>query len=93
MGDVAGRLFREFAVTLAATILLSAAVSLSLTPMLCATILVRREQTSSHGRFFEGLLALYARALDTIFVHRFATLMVAIGTLVLTCLLYIWTSP
>ncbi|MBQ7608594.1 MAG: efflux RND transporter permease subunit [Desulfovibrionaceae bacterium] len=88
MGGIAGRLFREFAVTLAATILLSAVVSLTLTPMLCATIL-RTPKKAQESSFFMRLLAWYERKLDFVFAHQGATLLVALGTLVLTCLLYV----
>ncbi|MBQ7586098.1 MAG: efflux RND transporter permease subunit [Desulfovibrionaceae bacterium] len=91
MGDVSGRLFREFAVTLAATILISAAISLSLTPMLCATLLKgNAKENKLGGHFFQGLLAWYGRQLDFIFKHKVVTLLVALGTLVLTCCCYLW---
>ncbi|WP_300772463.1 MdtB/MuxB family multidrug efflux RND transporter permease subunit [uncultured Desulfovibrio sp.] len=93
MGDVAGRLFREFAVTLAVTILISAGISLSLTPMLCATMLhpqaMRHEKRQTEGGFFAGLLRWYARKLDWVLAHQGLTLLVALGTLVLTVFLYI----
>jgi len=96
MGDVVGRLFREFAVTLAVAILISATVSLSFTPMLSARLLrhVREEQ---QGRFmlwsqrqFDNLIAAYGRALRFVLLHQRKTLWGAVGTLVLTVLLYIW---
>jgi multidrug efflux pump len=95
MGDITGRLFREFAVTLAVTILVSAAVSLTLTPMLCAKLL-RRKDEAKEGRFykaservFERVIAFYGRTLEWVLKHRNLTLAVAGGTLVLTVLLYI----
>jgi multidrug efflux pump len=96
MGEVVGRLFREFAITLAVTILVSAMVSLTLTPMLCSKLLRRyREEekswfyrTSEHA--FNRIIAFYGRTLQVILRHRTATLVVAIGTLVLTIYLYIF---
>ncbi|HKV04898.1 MAG TPA: multidrug efflux RND transporter permease subunit [Candidatus Acidoferrales bacterium] len=94
MGDVVGRLFREFAVTLGVTILVSAFVSLTLTPMMCANLLHRQEESkqtrfySSAGRFFERLIAGYGRTLQVVLRHQTATLVVTVGTLVLTILLY-----
>ncbi len=95
MGDVVGRLFREFAITLAVSILISAVVSLTLTPMMCARLLkhVHPEQEGKFARkvnaLFEDIIARYAVALRWVLNRQFATLMVAIGTLVLTVLLYI----
>ncbi|MDR1777224.1 MAG: efflux RND transporter permease subunit [Desulfovibrio sp.] len=94
MGDVAGRLFREFAVTLAVTILVSAAVSLSLTPMLCAVMLAGKtknpESQNSEG-FFGVVLAWYMRGLDVVFRHQRLTLGVAVSVMLLTVLLWIVT--
>ena len=96
MGDVAGRLFREFAVTLAVTILISAVISLTLTPMLCAVMLRpdHYRKTGSSGQtaargFFARLLDWYARKLDWVLAHQRLTLTVAVGTLVLTIILYV----
>jgi multidrug efflux pump len=95
MGDIVGRLFREFAVTLAVTILMSAVVSLTLTPMMCAKLLRRtpeREQTWFYRRsekVFNDTIAFYGRTLEWVLEHESETLMVAIGTLVLTIALYI----
>ncbi|MFM8283917.1 MAG: multidrug efflux RND transporter permease subunit [Planctomycetaceae bacterium] len=93
MGDIVGRLFREFAVTLAVTILVSAVVSLTLTPMMCATLLVHRDE-ARHGwfhrateRVFDGLLAAYAVTLRAVLRHRGVTLAVAAATLGLTLVL------
>ncbi len=95
MGDVAGRLFREFAVTLAVTILISAVISLTLTPMLCA-VMLRPERHGARngrhsdepGRFFRRLLAWYGRTLDMVLRHQRLTLAVALGTMALTVALY-----
>lgn len=95
MGDVVGRLFREFAVTLGVTILISAVVSLTLTPMMCARILkhVPEERQGrfyhASGRFFDGLIAAYGRSLQWVLRHQTATLLVAATTLVLTVVLYL----
>ena len=95
MGDITGRLFREFAVTLAVTILISAVVSLTLTPMLCAKLL-RHKKDAHEGRFykaservFEGTIAFYGKTLTWVLRHRVLTLGVAAGTLALTIFLYI----
>ena len=96
MGDVVGRLFREFAITLAVAILISAVVSLTLTPMMCARLLrhiPENEQSRFYragGRFFDNVIARYGRALDWVLDRQAATLLVAGGTLVLTVVLYIW---
>jgi multidrug efflux pump len=94
MGDVVGRLFREFAVTLAVTILISAVVSLTLTPMMCSRIL--KHKSEQQGRFyksservFEGIIAFYGRTLRFVLRFRTATLLVAAATLALTIYLYI----
>jgi multidrug efflux pump len=96
MGDVVGRLFREFAVTLSATILISAAVSLTLTPMMAAKLL-RHKDESQQGRFyraservFERILNFYDRTLVWVLDHQPLTLMVAVGTLVATVLLFLF---
>ncbi|HXN25285.1 MAG TPA: multidrug efflux RND transporter permease subunit [Candidatus Dormibacteraeota bacterium] len=95
MGDVVGRLFREFAVTLSVTILVSAIVSLTLTPMMSAKILKRVDE-SHHGWFYrsservlERSIELYGVGLRFVLRHQFATLVVTVGTLVLTLVLYI----
>jgi multidrug efflux pump len=95
MGDVVGRLFREFAITLSVTILVSMCVSLSLTPMLCAQILKAKGE-KKHGRFYESservfnrIIARYGRTLQWVFQRQTATLLVAVGTLIMTVLLYI----
>jgi multidrug efflux pump len=95
MGDVVGRLFREFAVTLAVTIIISAVVSLTLTPMMCARIL-RHNPESQQSRFyrvsekaFNGMIAFYGRTLKVVLRFQTITLLVALATLILTVVLYI----
>ena len=91
MGDVVGRLFREFAVTLAVAILISAVISLTLTPMMCAKILrPLSHDDSKRTGFFGKLLDWYEHWLDVVLAHQRATLAVAVGTLLATVLLYIW---
>ncbi|WP_243049377.1 efflux RND transporter permease subunit [Dyella sp. RRB7] len=95
MGGVIGRLFSEFAVTLAITIVLSAVVSLTLVPMLCARLL--RAQAERHPSRFERIsehlfdqtLAAYKRGLNFVMARQTATLLVFIATLVLTIVLYV----
>jgi multidrug efflux pump len=94
MGDVVGRLFREFAVTLAVTIILSAVVSLTLTPMMCARIL-RRQDKEKQGkvykateRAFSAMVAFYGRTLKFVLGYQTIALLVAAATLVLTLCLY-----
>jgi multidrug efflux pump len=95
MGDIVGRLFREFAITLAVAILISAAVSLTLTPMMCAKLLRRVPEARqsrferASGRFLARVIARYGVMLDWVLARERATLAVALGTLVLTVLLYI----
>jgi multidrug efflux pump len=95
MGDVVGRLFREFAITLSITILISAVVSLTLTPMMCARLL-RHTKKAEQGTFyrvsqqaFDRTIAAYGNTLKWVLNHQPATLVVAVGTLILTVLLYI----
>jgi len=95
MGDVVGRLFREFAVTLAVTIIISAVVSLTLTPMMCSRIL-RHDPKEKQSRFyrwservFDDLIAFYGRTLRVVLRYQTITLLVAAATLVLTVVLYI----
>jgi multidrug efflux pump len=95
MGDVVGRLFREFAVTLATTIVISAVVSLTLTPMMCSRIL-RHNPEAEQGRFyraservFDRLIAFYGRTLSFVLRYQTITLFVALATLALTVVLYI----
>jgi multidrug efflux pump len=95
MGDVVGRLFREFAITLAVTILISAVVSLTLVPMLCAKLVRHHtaEETPAWSRkagaWFDRVIASYGRGLTWVLDHQTLTLGVAVGTLALTVFLYI----
>ena len=95
MGDVVGRLFREFAVTLAVAILVSAIVSLTLTPMLCAKLLRHRPDFEQSAlalwakRQSEAITASYGRLLDIVFAHQALTLAIAALTLLLTVYLYV----
>src|ERR1700688_1880556 len=96
MGDIVGRLFREFAITLAVTILVSAFVSLTLTPMMCAKLL-RHRPREQEGWFyrksedaFNRVIAGYGRTLKMVLQYRAITLLVTVGTLVATILLYIY---
>ena len=95
MGDIVGRLFREFAVTLSVTILVSAIVSLTLTPMMCAKIL-KHTAESQQGWFyrasergFDAVIALYAKTLRWVLRNQPLTLSVALATLALTFILFI----
>ena len=97
MGDVVGRLFREFAVTLSVTILVSAIVSLTLTPMMCAKLL-RHVPEQAHGRLYraserayQAVIDAYGRTLDVVLRHQPLTLIVAVLTLGLTGYLYVVT--
>ena len=113
MGDVVGRLFSEFAVTLSVTILISAVVSLTLVPMMCAQLLRRRSRPEQPAtpvarpdaktiqrphndsqalgaRWFAKLIDLYDGALIVVFRHQILTLLVALGTIVLTVVLYVY---
>jgi len=97
MGDVVGRLFREFAITLAVTILISAVVSLTLVPMMCSKLVKHRSQESEPNwskvaaRWFDAMIAKYAKSLDWVLEHQKLTLYVAVGTLGVTALLYVFT--
>ena len=95
MGDIVGRLFREFAVTLAVTVLISAVVSLTLTPMMSSRLL-RHTPKSKQNRFyrwtediFERIIAAYGRSLQWVLKHETLALLVALATLVLTVFQYI----
>ncbi len=95
MGDIVGRLFREFAVTLSVTILFSAIISLTLTPMMCS-LLLRHKDEAKHGRFyqwseraFSNTIAFYGRTVKFVLKHQTVTLLVTIGTLVATIFMYI----
>ncbi|VDZ72639.1 multidrug resistance protein [Atlantibacter hermannii] len=95
MGDIVGRLFREFAITLAVAILISAIVSLTLTPMMCARMLshesLRKQNRFSRAseRFFDRVIASYGRGLTRVLSHPWLTLSVALGTLALTVVLWL----
>ncbi|WP_455827529.1 MdtB/MuxB family multidrug efflux RND transporter permease subunit [Pseudomonas graminis] len=95
MADVVGRLFREFAITLAVAILISLVVSLTLTPMMCARLLKREPKEEEQSRFYKAsgawidwLIAGYGRKLQWVLKHQPLTLMVAVATLGLTVFLY-----
>ncbi|MBF0565904.1 MAG: multidrug efflux RND transporter permease subunit [Nitrospirae bacterium] len=96
MGDVVGRLFREFAITLGVTILISAVVSLTLTPMMCARILKHTPEEKqgkifhASQRIFDKTIELYAGTLRLVLRHQWLTLLVSAATLVLTVLLYVY---
>ena len=96
MGDVVGRLFHEFAITMAVSIVISAVVSLTLTPMLSARLL-RAPENERHGwlyhatgRFFDRTIAAYGRMLEVVLDHSVLTWVVFMATLALTVLLYFW---
>ncbi|MFG0272238.1 MdtB/MuxB family multidrug efflux RND transporter permease subunit [Pseudomonas sp. LTR0] len=95
MADVVGRLFREFAITLAVAILISLVVSLTLTPMMCARLLKREPREEEQGRFYRAsgawidwLIKHYGSALQWVLKHQPLTLLVAVASLVLTVFLY-----
>ena len=105
MTGIVGRLFREFAMTLSAAVVVSAVISLTLTPMMCAKLLKPEKKEDATGkdkqghnwfyrateRFFDGMLAWYEGGLKWVLRHQFFTLLVAAATLVATILLYIVT--
>ncbi|MGE8467216.1 MdtB/MuxB family multidrug efflux RND transporter permease subunit [Pseudomonas putida] len=95
MADVVGRLFREFAITLAVAILISLVVSLTLTPMMCARLLKREPKEEEQSRFYRAsgawidwLIAHYGRGLQWVLKHQPLTLLVAVASLALTVVLY-----
>jgi multidrug efflux pump len=96
MGDIVGRLFREFAITLSVTILVSAVVSLTLTPMMCSRLLKHDPEAQNKPfykvseRAFQSVIDYYGRTLKWVLKHQVATLVVAVATLVLTIVLYIF---
>ncbi|ACI52734.1 acriflavin resistance protein [Gluconacetobacter diazotrophicus PA1 5] len=99
MGDVVGRLFHEFAITLSVTIILSAVVSLTLVPMMCARLLSERPHgpdakgwSATVERWTESVIAAYGRALTVVLRHQPLTLLVFVCTLVLTGVLA-WFIP
>jgi multidrug efflux pump len=95
MGDIVGRLFREFAVTLSVTILVSAIVSLTLTPMMCAKLLKHTPESEQNAfyrkseEFFEYVIAKYAVGVRWVLRHQTLTLLVTLATFILTIYLYI----
>src|SRR5277367_2739747 len=95
MGDIVGRLFREFAVTLSVTILVSAGVSLTLTPMMSAKLLRHKAESEQNAfyrkseEFFEYVIAKYAGGVRFVLRHQTMTLLVTLGTFVLTVYLYV----
>src|SRR5689334_6572094 len=96
MGGYVGLLFREFAVAVSVSLVLSLAISLTLTPMMCARLLKPHDAKADHGRLyrlseraFDGLLGVYEAGLKVVLRHRFVTLMVMLGTVVLTGWLYV----
>jgi len=98
MGDIVGRLFREFAVTLSVTILVSAVVSLTLTPMMSARLL-KHTPEAQQSRFykmsenaFESIVAFYGRTLEFVLRYQTITLLVAVGTVILTAVMF-WDIP
>src|SRR5579863_8156950 len=98
MGDIVGRLFREFAITLAVTILISAMVSLTLTPMMCARLLKHKPESEQgrlyrlSERMFQAIIRFYGRTLTVVLRHQPTTLVVAAGTLAATLFLF-WIIP
>ena len=95
MSGIVGRLFREFAITMSAAVVVSMVVSLTLTPMMCSRLL-RSEHESKHGRlwhwsedFFQGFLGIYERGLKWVLAHQPFTFLVAVATLVGTVWLYV----
>ena len=96
MGDIVGRLFREFAVTLSVTILVSAVVSLTLTPMMCSKLLKHKPE-HEQGRFyrfsergFNWIIAQYGKILQVVLRFQTVTFLVAVGTLAVTILLFLY---
>lgn len=93
MGDVIGRLFREFAMTLAVSILISAVVSLTLTPMMCARLLhsvpAGRHSELAQGRFLDGVIARYGQMLSRVLDRPGPMQLIAVATLILTLALYV----
>ncbi len=89
MGDVVGRLFREFSITLAVSILISAIVSLTLTPMMCAKLLHRAPEEKTHG-FTQKIIEKYGQTLNWVLDRQGSTLLVALATLMLSVALYVF---
>ena len=95
LGDIVGRLFREFAVTLAVTVLISAVVSLTLTPMMSSRLLRHTPESEQNGfyrwteKVFKRIIAAYGRSLQWVLKHETLALLVALATLLLTVFQYI----
>jgi hydrophobe/amphiphile efflux-1 (HAE1) family protein len=96
MSGIIGRLFREFAMTVSIAVMVSAVISLTLTPVMCALFLKREEASGTGGRFnrtaekfFDGMLKFYDRGLKWVLRHQFPTLLTTIGLVALTAVLYI----
>ncbi len=92
MQDVVGRLFREFAITLAISIVISAVISLTLTPMMCSRLLRDRKEgpiARAVARFLDGIIDLYGRLLKVVLNHRAATMLVFAATMAATVMLYL----
>ncbi|MDM7857488.1 multidrug efflux RND transporter permease subunit [Thiopseudomonas acetoxidans] len=89
MQDVVGRLFREFAITLAVAILISLVISLTLTPMMCARLL-KPQAKQQQEDWLSRIIAGYARSLTWVLGHQTLTLLVAVATFLLTALLWMW---
>ena len=90
MGDVVGRLFHEFAITLAVAIFISLIVSLTLTPMMCARMLPEPDADAHNKKgFLDGVIARYGVMLDWVLQHQRMALLVTVGTIALTAFLYV----
>ena len=90
MSDVVGRLFREFAITLAVAILISAIVSLTLTPMMCAKLLRSHNPVEPQKDWFDGVISGYGQTLEWVFRHQIFTMLVFSATVALTVMLYVF---
>lgn len=90
MSDVVGRLFREFAITLAVAILISAIISLTLTPMMCAKLLRSHHSAEPKKDWFDGVISGYGRTLEWVFRHQIFTMLVFSVTVALTVMLYVF---
>jgi len=91
MTGIVGRLFREFALTLTIAVLISAVISLTLTPMMCARMLKRGNLNHDEEKgFFNSMKRFYSRTLEVVLQHQAATLLVALMTVILTIMLYIY---
>ncbi|MEI7795328.1 MAG: MdtB/MuxB family multidrug efflux RND transporter permease subunit [Methylococcaceae bacterium] len=90
MSDVVGRLFREFAITLAVAILISAVVSLTLTPMMCRILLRSHDKKEVRKDWFDNIIAGYGRTLEWVLRHQILTMLMFFTTVALTVMLYIF---